>query len=246
MTGGETRSYDTKEYWEGRYNEDARKGIQTSGSEDVEETDEWCFSYEELRPLIEDFNVVSGDVVDLGCGVSTMIIEMSKSGWLNIERELVGLDFSKSAVSRLKQISLEEKLPGNVKFELLDIQNIQEKFAPESVAMFIDKMTLDGILCGGETKYGVVQKILEGISTCLVFDGVYVLVTQMDHEENGDFFTDHMLEGLKSPACHWNVGVHVSESDIRIYTFEKKKRRCSPRSKRFLEPGLIQLKVYEH
>merc|ERR1712166_1656425 len=82
---GEERQYGSRSYWDTRY------------TKDNQEQFEWLQSYEHLQPLInEQFTNKAGKVINVGCGRSTLLTDMSRDGYTTVE----GVDWCSTLISQ--------------------------------------------------------------------------------------------------------------------------------------------------
>mmetsp|Transcript_8825 Transcript_8825/g.16182 ORF Transcript_8825/g.16182 Transcript_8825/m.16182 type:complete len:260 (-) Transcript_8825:309-1088(-) len=229
----EPRAYADPSYWDSRYSRETQD----------DETDEWCLDFNDLTPIFEGLRRVPDDgiVVDIGCGSSTFLFDARAAGW---ECDLLGLDYSQVAVD--VQTSKAKELGCLVSFERCDVAALDQRFEPDSVDMFVDKMTMDAIL-HGEDGEALVSGLAASIARALKAGGVWVLVSQMHVEENEEFFGE-LLESLgKGALAHWHVTAHLSSGDsgIHVYTFLKQGKH-SMALRRPGRGGVVRLSVVEH
>jgi len=235
----DARPYEDASYWEGRYGRRSKE----------DETDEWGFEYADLEPLLTPLKPQRQDglIVDLGCGVSQLLIDMASQGWDRFD--LLGVDLSANAVKTMQSRVRSLNLRANIKFETLDLCKLAERFRPNSVDLYMDKMTMDAILHAskGET---MVRKIFRQIASTLRVGGSFVLVSQMNPETNTDFLelvAEALQEGCQHKA-NWLINVHVAEDSgvgLNVYMFKKNPRhQMSRRSGN--QTSRVTLKIHEY
>jgi len=214
--GMDSRDYGSLSYWEDRYG--------NKNCNEEEQTDEWCYDYEQMAPLLEDIrNLLDSKdtlIVDLGCGVSELVFDLRNDAW---ESNILGLDYSMNAVDLMRRKS-EEKKSKRIKFEQCDILNLDKQLQTESVDLFIDKMTLDTILhLPGDEGPQNVSVVLAHVANCLKFGGHFVLVSQMSIEADTEFFSSVVVDAFRSVEANWKIDEHISEeSPLHVFVFSKR------------------------
>ncbi|XP_054839582.1 EEF1A lysine methyltransferase 2 isoform X1 [Eublepharis macularius] len=126
----------TREHWDAAY-ECELKNFEDSG-----DTGEIWFGEESMSRLIgwlENQKIpLNSCVLDIGTGNGVLLVELAKSGYTN----LVGIDYSSSAIQLSKKIMEKEGLP-HVKLQVEDILNPSDELSGFHVC--IDKGTFDAI-----------------------------------------------------------------------------------------------------
>lgn len=126
----------TLEYWEERYQEDI---INFKNHGDV--GDIWFGEdiLERLLCWIEKCSLISktSSIVDVGCGNGILLVELSKKGFEN----LLGIDYSQSAISLAKEIAEKEAL--NINYQMSDV--LEPGFYETAFDVVLDKGTYDAI-----------------------------------------------------------------------------------------------------
>jgi SAM-dependent methyltransferase len=246
---GESRAardeYAAQGYWERRHGAAARRREEEDAEEG--ETREWTFSYAELAPILDELRPARAQstVVDLGCGLSTLLLDMRRAGWPGT---LLGTDFAASAVQAQRARAHEQGL--ELEFEALDLAQLSRRFLARSVDLFVDKLTMDAILhdrTGGEK---LARSVARDVGLALRNGGAWLLVTQMHHDRDQDFFHRGLLAALAEAGdSHWAVTAHEADSDefcgIQVYCFRKHPRHAM-RLRRPQRGAVATLTVLSH
>merc|ERR1712028_119163 len=127
---GEERQYGSRSYWDTRY------------TEDNQEQFEWLQSYEHLQPLInEQFTNKAGKVINVGCGRSTLLTDMSRDGYSTVE----GVDWCSTLISQCNSQY------AGIPHTAASVLDLEATYPGDSVDYIIDKGLLDSILCGANS-----------------------------------------------------------------------------------------------
>jgi SAM-dependent methyltransferase len=219
--------YAEQGYWERRHGTAARRREEEDAEEG--ETREWTFSYAELAPILDELRPAGtqqSTVVDLGCGLSTLLLDMRRAGWPGT---LIGTDFAASAVKSQRARARAQGL--ELEFETIDLAQLGRRFPARSVDLFVDKLTMDAILHDRRGGEALVRSVARDVGLALRAGGAWLLVTQMHHDRDQDFFHHGLLSALAEAGdSHWAVSAHEADSDewsgIQAYCFLKQPRHA--------------------
>ena len=194
--------YGSQAFWEQRY---------TSENETLQPVHEWFMSFEDLEPLLNLYLPLGGrgkhndeTLLDLGCGNSTLLTDLADAGYAG---PLIGVDYSGSVVAQ--QTRRCRKRSG-VEFMERDARRL-DGIEDGSIGTIVDKSTMDTLLHAKDGEASVVAMLGE-VSRVLKPGGLYLLVTQLDPEEEADleFLTGTLLPSLGCEEHHYAVTAHSS------------------------------------
>jgi SAM-dependent methyltransferase len=118
--------YKEREYWENRFAD--------------EENYEWLLSYSQIRPYISPYINHSDNILVIGCGNSTLSLDLYDNGYKNI----TSIDFSSKVIEKMKQKS-ESSNRHEMKWLEMDMLNMYA-FDASCFDVIIDKATMDAIM----------------------------------------------------------------------------------------------------
>lgn len=122
--------FQTREYWDKRY-----------AAELPEEDYDWFKTYEDLKPILNEL-IPKKDckILMLGCGNSTLSIDMAKDGYNHI----TNLDYSTVLIAKM------QARYSDMDWRVFDVRELQERSeelgGKESWDVVIDKGTMDALM----------------------------------------------------------------------------------------------------
>lgn len=150
-------SYQSAEYWNSRY---VKAGATLF---------DWYVDFEGLRALIEEHCALEGPVLNLGCGNSSLGIDLFDTGFQHV----TNMDISDVLIAQMRERYSEKKY-ASVAWDAMDAQALG--YADASFDLVLDKGTLDAVICdqnSGEILYNVFAEC----SRVLKPGGVLLVVT---------------------------------------------------------------------
>ncbi|PWN32276.1 uncharacterized protein FA14DRAFT_162445 [Meira miltonrushii] len=122
--------FQTREYWDKRY-----------ASEAPEEDFDWFKTYAELKPILDELVPDrNARILMLGCGNSTLTIDMVNDGYANI----TNLDYSDILIQKMKIRHPEQD------WRTMDVRELSENAdqlgGAESWDVILDKGTMDALM----------------------------------------------------------------------------------------------------
>ena len=203
------RAYGSDDYWIDRYHENA------SGAD---ETDEWLLGATELSPLLAGILPRDSTILDIGCGISTLTLDLLRDT-TRVSRAL-GVDVAPGATRALEQERDNRIASGDVsarraEFLCADLSCAPVDWASSTAfdAVF-DKSTTDGLLC--DTKRGArrVGAVYEAVGRVLQPSARVVLISYKPPEDGLEWLVDVVLGGLRQGTAAedgeswWSLDVH--------------------------------------
>ena len=224
------RAYGDDSYWIHRYEQRASSSGAAS-SADNEATDEWLFSYPNLKPLLK---IRSGaSLVDLGCGTSMLTLDAVAD--LGDGSRAVGADIAPAAIEYQLSEQRARAARGcsgsmQASFVCKDIcRSDAWEAESSSFDVCIDKATTDGLLC--DTKRGAarVRSMYAAIAPALRPEALVAVLSWRSPERDGvEWCIDCVLGGLRegSVACEddddhdisssrWTLDVHSIVREVK-------------------------------
>ncbi|KAG9394564.1 Methyltransferase domain [Carpediemonas membranifera] len=191
--------YSRKDYWSGRYDTDAAPGA---------EPYEWYLGFDELRDILELLpEDKAQQIVYVGCGISTLGIELAKEGFSNV----TCVDWIQKAVDAASKF-LPEELETPPSFACADIADSTY----ENLAAVLDKGLLDSFLTGEEAKTATTA-LIDRIHGWLAVGSPLILISHSDRTK---------LFG--SSTLPWDCSVRQVESGEGRQFFLHVCRRVDP------------------
>jgi SAM-dependent methyltransferase len=229
--------YATIEYWDGFYA--SSEGKESSN-------DEWIFNFESMKPFLE--LVDANHIVDVGCGVSPLLDDIRKSGFVG---RLSGIDFSSSAIDNCRKIYAE----ANIQYYEASADRLLDIVGSERVDVIIDKTAIDSMLCSGPEGRATALRYLEQVGQCLREDGVFVWATFEGLSAFGfDILNGTIIPGLTASnnfhGLGWSAEIHMwdghsknSKLEPSLYIFKK-----THRSPKFLgdDVSSVETTLFRH
>ena len=183
--------YADKRFWQDRYEREraTELGGGSRGSAAGDALFEWYAPWSSIRELVRAVAPdVGGAVLELGCGSSTLALDMHRDGYSDV----LAVDFAPAAVevsnelARAAGVSLgtctgagadaDEAAPG-LRFEVMDVRDLSLEAA--SVECVIDKATVDAILCASDGAQNVLRVASE-VDRVLCMGGVFIIVSHIN------------------------------------------------------------------
>jgi len=184
--------YGKADYWDERYS------TRCDG-----DTFDWYQRWSALKPFLEPKLKLDSNILMVGCGNSTLSIDMYNNGYKNI----TNIDISGVVINQMA-----EKYPIMtwIKMDVMKMSTLEGK----TFDVVIDKGTLDAILCGDNSTANA-EAMLREISRLLSRNGVFFEITyglpenRMNHLNksilNWTINTDKIGKSndSKEPDCHY-------------------------------------------
>ncbi|KAK5640071.1 hypothetical protein RI129_010882 [Pyrocoelia pectoralis] len=161
----EQSEFGTQEYWEKVYRSEVRN-FRNHG--DVGEV--WFGEdiADRIVKWIEDNVSKSSHILDVGCGNGMLLVQLSRTGYLNLN----GMDYSKDAITLAREVS--SHYQASINYSVVDIlSNIAYN---DNYNVVIDKGTYDAISLSGEAKKKR-DLYIKNIHKCLSDDGLLVITS---------------------------------------------------------------------
>ena len=214
-----------KSYWEERYQ---REHAENSGSF------EWYGGYNTVSDLLLEYVPKGCDIIELGCGNSSMSVEMWEDGYS--EGSVTAMDFAGSVIKQLNAQYKEmvEKSDNRLRFVEADARRLvaAKEFAAKSVDAVIDKATSDAML-SGPTGLDDIYAVAQSVNEVLRDSGTFFIISHIDPTEDMSWVSDGILPGLRYKDAEksiWRLEIHSSgeeESAPHCYAFCKRPRRVT-------------------
>lgn len=195
----EAEDYSSKSYWNKRY-------------EDGTIDHEWYYSFDTLRPIIEDCIEWSKDckVLEVGCGDRPLIDGFASLGIS--ENNLHAIDYSKSVVDALKAQQVAGNKPPGIKYE--DMDGCKMSFQDQNFDFVCEKGTMDAILSDKRPHRGIQNglRLVTEMVRILKAGGVGLIVSHIE-VDTPEF--EVLIQQILMPALstrfdvHWKLEAHV-------------------------------------
>lgn len=158
--------YGDPRYWEERYKMDDKKS----------QLFDWLFDYRDVKDLLFDLLPdKTASLLVIGCGNSELSNELFKAGYGN----MLNIDTSQTVIAQMSKLHPEQTWSVGNALALADV-------AQNSVAVSLDKSTLDAIRCG---KPGDVERLILEQVRVLRPDGRYIILSLTALDELYSYFT---------------------------------------------------------
>lgn len=145
---------------------------------------EYYVSWDILQPHLLSYISKAQKVLHVGCGTSTLGIDMSTAGAL----EVVNIDISESVIDEMKAKEKMIRKKGNpIKWRVRDILQISEWGKSNEYDVIIDKGTIDTLACA-DLASRMIATAFTGISNSLQPNGYFIVISNGDEEIRGVFF----------------------------------------------------------
>ena len=220
MTGSADEGYYSREtYWNDRYESD------TPGN-----TDEWIFSFAALKDLLPLRE--ARYVVDVGCGVSSLLADIRASGFTG---SLTGLDFSLQGIEKARTLFPTQ----DITYIHGDAKELTKLVGVDCADIIIDKTAIDSILCAGAAGRATIMQYCQEVGKVLREDGAFIWCSFQSLSPYGQEILDGIIvPGLTATNSYhglgWTLDIHSWESQVEnkslnptVYVFRKVHR--SPR-----------------
>ncbi|XP_060097431.1 EEF1A lysine methyltransferase 2 [Heteronotia binoei] len=166
--GFEASALGTKEHWDAAYERELQN------FEDSGDAGEIWFGEESMSRLIgwlEKQRIpLDSCILDIGTGNGVLLVELAKSGYT----DLVGIDYSPSAIQLSKKIMEKEGLP-QVKLQVEDILNPSDELSGFHVC--IDKGTFDAISLNPENAAEKQKHYVKSLHRILRPGGLFLITS---------------------------------------------------------------------
>lgn len=156
--------YKDVDYWDDRYK--------------TEQCFDWLGSFSKFHHLLDQHVRRDDSILILGCGNSSMSADMYSAGYHSI----TNIDYSSVCISTMS--ARHSDCPG-MSWHQMDVRELS--FADSSFDVVLEKATLDAIMVGEKSPWGVspetacfIHKALTEVSRCLKPGGRFVSVTFAD------------------------------------------------------------------
>ena len=209
---GEEELYASQQYWRQRY----------AGCAPETDTFEWFLDWESLAPLLDGCLKKRHDVLDVGCGASTLLMDMRAAGYGG---RLVGVDYVREALDVVRAAAAAAR----VDLVVGDCRDLD--FCDGEFDAVVDKGTVDAMISGGPD--AVVAACAE-CARVLRHGGRFVVCSHHRADADGDLDDDAWLGAVvgglasrdEADAAAWRLDVHAlagaAEGDAPcVYVFTK-------------------------
>ena len=231
------RPYGSDAYWIRRHQQRTR----TAG-DDL--TDEWLLTWTQLQPLLAPLLPRSCAVLDLGCGTSTLCMDLLRD--LDESATALAIDIALGAIEhqreeQLARVASNEASAARAAFARIDATQPGSALSNVPLDACIDKSTTDGLLCDVHRGAERVRQMYANVGRAIAPRGTVVLCSWRDPESDGlEWIVDLVLGGLQLGAAQadsqstWSLDVHtlVSRSGERgphVYLLQRRLLRRSSR-----------------
>ena len=195
--------YSRSSYWDKVYRSEASEH---KPSDD----EEWIFNYVSLKNFLplED----SSFVVDVGCGVSSLLSEIRCGGY---KGRLLGLDFSEVGIKS----AIDRYVDSNIEYVCADACELLSYTKSDTVDLIIDKTAIDSQLCAGASGRSNIMRYMLAVGRSLKEEGVFVWATFEGPEPYGwDIVNGTLIPGLTSSndfhGLDWSLDIHVWQDQM--------------------------------
>lgn len=148
--------YSSSDYWDSRYEAEG----------DI--TYDWLLTYSQLRSVIVPrFPNKQAEILNLGCGNSTLSEELYKEGY----HYITSVDFSAVLIERMTE---HYQLYEDMEFSVMDVRRLE--FPDDCFGLVIDKGTLDCVLCS-DNSFNKAIETLTQVHRVLAPGGIFLLVS---------------------------------------------------------------------
>ena len=245
----ERRTDGNDDYWVSRY---ARRS--TSAADD--ETDEWLLSWDHLRPLLAPAVPVAASVLDLGCGTSTLALDMLRDHLIT-GGSVTAVDLAPAAIDAQRAEQQRRTRRGQPSASRCTLV-CADAAAPGALTgcsfdAVLDKSTTDGLLCDTRNGASRVRRMYEAVGRTLRPSAVVAVVSWRDpqSDEGVAWLVDLVWGGLRqaqeattatagpgaSERWRWSLDVHSpvladGSSGPHVYLLRRRVLRASPRQRR--------------
>ena len=160
---GNQRDYGSDAYWVRRH--DRGKKRRKADDDEDDTTDEWLLSWAQLQPLLASELPRGAAIVDLGCGMSPLALDLLHDIEDDNNLRVLAVDIASGAIKHQTKLQAERLKRGEhsahrATFAVLDVtadlDSTRQALAPCDVA--VDKSTTDGLLC--DVKHGAARVLL--------------------------------------------------------------------------------------
>lgn len=152
-------------YWDQRYTDNPKHF-------------EWYLPFDHFLPDIKKFVPLKGVAANIGCGTSTMGMELIQCGFSHVDCT----DISAVAIDHMKELYKDEK---NVSWILDDC--IDTKLEKNKYDVIFDKGTIDALICC-EDPDDLLNDIFKGVINSLKPGGYFVEISFGSPEERQEYF----------------------------------------------------------
>ena len=244
----------TDDYWVSRY---ARRSTSAAAEDDeTDETDEWLLSWDHLRPLLAPAVPTTASVLDLGCGTSTLALDLLRDHLLS-SGSVTAVDLAPAAIDAQRAEQERRTRRGQPSAGTLTLM-CADAAAPGALAgcsfdAVLDKSTTDGLLCDTHHGAGRVRQMYEAVGRTLRPSACVAVVSWRDpqSDEGVAWLVDLVWGGLRqaqseataataapgpSERWRWSLDVHSpvladGSTGPHVYLLRRRVLRASPRQR---------------
>jgi EEF1A lysine methyltransferase 4 len=186
---------------------------------------EWYYSYDHLRPLLQQTIQQNPPVVDapeiileIGCGDAPLINGILEDE--EIHGTFLGIDFSTSVIDSLNQKKEQDILRlGNpmkmnrLQYEVMDARHL--RYENKTVNYILEKGTIDAMLCSDDWTENL-KLIFGEMCRVLKLNGAIVWISHLNYETDE---CQEILEKILMPILNedheriWNIHIHCEEQE---------------------------------
>jgi ubiquinone/menaquinone biosynthesis C-methylase UbiE len=202
--------YSSKQYWNERY----QKG----------QNHQWYFSYEELKPILNNILQSDDKLLEIGCGDKPTVISLQSEGHQGL---IYAIDYSINIINKLNTSKLLSDNNKSIKYSCMDARNLT--FPDYFFDLVLDKGTCDAMMCSNDMKVAFknVQKIFSEMIRVLRKDKIsrIICVSHIcpESEEFQQLFDNCLTPALQSePSVHWHIDSHSGSTQIQRKSRKRK------------------------
>ena len=172
--------FDNPKYWQKRYDNEF-KGIESN----IWYPFEWYVSWTVLKPFMLSYISQCEKILHVGCGTSTLGIDMSISG----VKEVVNIDISKTVIEKMKEKEKEYSnlIKNKIKWMVKDVTTIEMWCKDNQFDAVVDKGTVDSFCCS-DISAKILTDVFRGISKVLKANGYFIVISNGSEEVRNMFF----------------------------------------------------------
>ncbi|XP_054756592.2 EEF1A lysine methyltransferase 4-like [Lytechinus pictus] len=200
-----------------------------------EESFDWLLEYQQFSHLVEKYVDKHERILMLGCGTSTLSLEMYEDGYHNI----VNVDFSSVCIEKMKE--KHEHCP-TMEWMVMDIKDL--KFPDCSFDVVLEKGTLDALVANekdpwniSEEGFDVMNQSLTQVSRVLKPAGRFLSLT---------FAQPHFRRPLLARSVFkWDIELVILGEQFHFFFFAMEKgKEMSAKDKELEKKTMLKMQSY--
>lgn len=226
------RSYGSDDYWIRRYAEHEKliAAPRNMTSAHADQTDEWLLSWAQVAPLLSGFVARDAALVDLGCGTSTLALDMLRDHLT--AGTIAAVDIAPGAIEAQRHYQQKRIAKGDSSARRLHLRcadvcsdNAWQHNNHNTVGPFdgcLDKSTTDGLLC--DTRHGAarVKRMYAAVGAVLQPTATVVVVSWRDPQDGLEWFCSTVFGGLVKavPPQHEEAASSSATGQSYVWTLD--------------------------